>query len=344
MSQQQPIEETMPTSARKNEPGVEQTQKVDSTKPQTKSKRWRWILSGLGLFVLLISLGALGGYSVALSARQAESHLQSAVEANYQYELGLVDLQNGACDRAKDRFVYVIELVPDYPGVQDALIQASLCTGATPSPDALVDATAGPTPTPDLRGADSIFADAQGQLGAKTWDTLLPLLDTLRKNFPDYQPIEVDRMYYIAYRNRGSDRILAGDLERGIFDLNRAEQIGPVDADAQNLRQWATWYIVGASFWEVDWAQSVQYFQLVAPAAPNLHDLNFFTAQDRLAQALVGYASELIQEASQLALDKQWCTAESKIYEANGYSPLSPEVQPTATWYTEKCALNGDEQ
>lgn len=281
---------------------------------------------------------------MGVSARQAQANLQSAVEANYQFELGLVDLQNGACDRAKDRFVYVIELQPDYPGVQDALIQASLCTGVTPAADALVDATSGPTPTPDLRGADSIYADAQGQLSARTWDTLLPLLDTLRKNFPDYQPIEVDRMYYVAYRNRGSDRILAGDLERGIFDLNRAEQVGPLDAEAQNYRQWATWYIVGASFWEVDWTQAVQYFQLVAAAAPNLHDLSFFTAQDRLAEALVGYAGDLILEAQDLATNKQWCSAEAKIYEANGYSPLPPEVQPTATWYTEKCALNGDEQ
>lgn len=343
MSQQEPLEETMPTAAQKR---GESTQQSQPSKPPTQArpKRWRWVLSALGLFVLLAGLGALGGYSMGVSARQAQANLQSAVEANYQYELGLVDLQNGACDRAKDRFVYVIELVPDYPGVQDALIQASLCTGATPAPDALVDATSGPTPTPDLRGADSIYADAQGQLGARTWDTLLPLLDTLRKNFPDYQPIEVDRMYYVAYRNRGSDRIVAGDLERGIFDLNRAEQIGPIDADAQNYRQWATWYIVGASFWEVDWAQAVEYFQLVAPAAPNLHDLTFFTAQDRLAQALVGYAGELILEAQDLAMNKQWCSAETKIYEANGYSPLSPEVQPTATWYTEKCALNGDEQ
>jgi hypothetical protein len=176
---------------------------------------------------------------------------------------------------------------------------------------------------------------------------LLPALDTLRKNFPDFQPIEVDRMYYIALRNRGMERISPagdGDLERGIYDLNQAEQIGPLDAEAQNFRQWAVWYLVGLSFWEVDWPQAVQYFQYVAQAAPQLHDFNFITAESRLAQAVVFYAESLIQEAERLATQKQWCSAEQKMSEANGFSPLAPEVQPTATYYTDKCILNGDEE
>jgi tetratricopeptide (TPR) repeat protein len=350
MTQPQNLEETMPQKPQKQaDPALAETQRVEAApmaKP-AKPRRGRWILGGIAVFAVLAGLGALGGYQLAVGARQSEQNLQNAVEANYQFQLGLIDLQNGACQRAKDRFVYVIQLVPDYPGAQDQLIQASLCVGvATAAPSDLggADAPSGPTPTPDLRGAEQILADAQGQLAARSWDALLPLLDTLRKNFPDFNPIEVDRMYFIGYRNRGNDRIIAGDLERGIFDLNRAEEIGPLDADAQNYRQWAVWYIVGASFWEVDWTQSVEYFQLVAAAAPNLHDLSFFTAQQRLAEALIGYAGDLILQAGDLALNKQWCSAEAMMYEANGYSQLSPEVQPTADWYTEKCLLNGDEQ
>jgi hypothetical protein len=74
-----------------------------------------------------------------------------------------------------------------------------------------------------------------------------------------------------------------------------------------------------------------------------LHDLNFFTAQDRLAAALVGYAGDLVERADRLARDKQWCSADQLMTQSNGYSPLSPEVQVTATWYSDKCALNGDE-
>ncbi len=346
---QQDIEETMPTSPKgKGDLGMDETQRVEIN-PKTSAprpKRWKWVLGGLLAFVLLLGAGAASGYQGAIMARQSEQQLQNAVEANYQFQLGLTDLQQGACQRAKDRFVYVIQLVPSYPGVQDQLIAASMCAGSTPEPGGVVeggDTEAGPSPTPDLRGAEQIFVDAQANLAAANWDALLPMLDTIRKNFPDYQPIEVDRMYYISLRNRGTTRISDGDLERGIFDLNRAEEIAPVDAQAQNLRQWAVWYIVGASFWEVDWAQSVQYFQYVAAAAPHIHDLSFFTAQDRLAEALIGYAGELILEAQRLASDKQWCTAEEKMYESSSYSPLAPEVEPTAIWYTDKCALNGNE-
>ncbi|MEX2143888.1 MAG: hypothetical protein WD740_04780 [Anaerolineales bacterium] len=340
-------------AAKPDEDGLAKTQRVPPAKEESSSrtapstvrpKRWRWLLGGIAAFVVLLGLGALGGYQTGVFARQAQQGLQSAVEANFQYEMGLLDLQQGACERAKLRFISVIELVPDYPGAQDRLIQASMCQGVSTDPAGLIEATEGPTPTPDLREADQIYADAQGLLAARTWDALLPALDTLRKNFPDFQPIEVDRMYYVALRNRGADRIVAGDLERGIFDLNRAEQIGPLDAQAQNYRQWAIWYIVGMSFWEVDWPQSVQYFQYVAQAAPQLHDLNFVAAEARLATAVVFYSEQLVTEADRLAQQKQWCAANDLIIEANSISPLPPEVEPTVTWYSDKCTLDGNEE
>ncbi len=345
MPEQEPIDSTVPTQTKKDKKELAATQRVEPTTGSVRPRRGRWIFAGLGIFVLLLGLGAWSGYQTALLARTSQQALQNAVEANYQFQLGVQDLQAGQCARARDRFVYVIQLIPDFPQAQEQLVQASLCVGAGTAQPAAQDGQelAGPTPTPDLRGADQVFADAQGQLVAKTWDSLLPLLDTLRKNYPDYQPIEVDRMYYIAYRNRGADRIIAGDLERGIFDLNRAEQIGPLDNEANNYRAWASMYIVGASFWEIDWTQAVQYFQQLAEAAPSIHDLDFFTAQDRLAQALVGYAQDLVSEAESLALDKQWCTADDKMSEANGYSPLEPEKQDEWNTYIEKCLANGNE-
>jgi hypothetical protein len=339
--------QTVPSSTQKDNQNGElaATQRVEvSLASGNRPKRWRWIFGGLGIFVLLLGLGAWSGYQTALSERTAQEALQGAVEANYQFQLGVQDLAAGQCARARDRFVYVIQLAPDYPGAQDQLIQASLCAGQGAAQPVAQDGEAGgPTPTPDLRGAEQIFADAQNQLVAKTWDNLLPMLDTLRKNYQDFQPIEVDRMYYIAYRNRGTDRIIAGDLERGIFDLNRAEQIGPLDNDAANYRSWASMYIVGASFWEVDWTQAVQYFQQLAVAAPGLHD-GFYSSQERLALALVGYAGDLILEAESLANDKQWCTAEAKMAESNGYSPIVDQVK-IDEWnlYSEKCLLNGNE-
>ncbi|MCL5429457.1 MAG: hypothetical protein M1347_06640 [Chloroflexi bacterium] len=331
---------------------MDATQRVEpaSAPGGGRPKRWRWILAALGLFVALLGLGAWGGYQTAISARKAQEELQSAVEANFQFQLGVQDLQAGFCVRARDRFVYVIQLIPDYPQAQEQLVQASLCAGTgAPQPIAEnAEVAAGPTPTPDLRGAETIFAEAQSLAVAQNWDALLSSLDSLRKNFPDFQPIEVDRLYYIAYRNRGVQRILppVGDLERGIFDLNRAEQIGPLDQQADSVRQLAAWYILGASFWEVDWPQAVQYFEYLAGpngAAPQLHDTSFFTATDRLAEAQVFYAQDLIREAEGLALDKQWCSAGDTMAQADAYSPLDSEGQELWTYYIDQCALNGNE-
>src|SRR3990170_2529851 len=166
MPQTENNEDTLPTPVEKSEgDSLGKTQRgipkkgTSTSTSQTNSarpKRWKWLAGGLATLLVLVGLGALGGYQTGVFARQSEEGLQSAVEANYQYQLGVVDLEQGACERAKDRFIYVIELVPDYPGAQEKLIEASICaSGGTPT----AEATVGPTATPDLRGAEQIFAD-----------------------------------------------------------------------------------------------------------------------------------------------------------------------------------------
>lgn len=349
MAQPEDLEKTIPTPPQKAKltPDSTETQRVDVKSAAAgggkKGRgRVRWLIGSVVGFIVFVGLGALGGMGAGLSDRQSAENLESAIEAVQQFNYGVQDLQTGNCDLAAQRFKYVIELDPSYPGIVEKFAQAMLCAGGTATPTAL--AFDAPTATPDLRAAELIYTDVQSFLAAQNWDQLLLSLDSLRTNFPDFHAIEIDGMYYVAYRNRGVNRILQiGDLEGGIFDLNRAAQIGPLDAEADTYRQWAISYIVGQSFWEIDWTQAVQYFQPLAAAAPNLHDLNFFTAQDRLATAVVGYAQELISEASRMARDKQWCSAEQLMNESNGYNPFSPEVQPTADWYTEKCASDGNE-
>lgn len=361
MPEAEDLEKTLPNSPKKRKtkavplaepaaevpPDLAETQRVEiapklAAAPKPRRRRLRWAIALVIGFIAFVGLGALGGMQAGLSARSGAERMERAVEAETQFQLALADLQSGRCDLASQRFQYVSQLNPDYPGILEQLSQALLCASGTATPQP--GAEAGPTPTPDLRGVEQAYADSLALLAAQNWDQLLLTLDTLRTNFPDYQPIEVDRMYYTALRNRGVVRILqVGDLEGGIYDLNRAAQIGPLDAEATNYRQWAISYIVGQSFWEVDWAQAIEYFQPLSVAAPSLHDLNFFTSQDRYATAAAFYSLDLVREAERLAANKLWCSAEQMMGQANGYAPLAPEVQPTADWYTEKCLLNGDE-
>jgi tetratricopeptide (TPR) repeat protein len=323
----------------------EETQTTDSSSDNNteKPKRFRRMLGLIVGLIVFLALGALGGVQSGLNTRQDKEQLDKAVEAVAQFELGKIDLDSGQCDIARQRFEYVIQLDPSFPGLAEKLADSILCAGL--SSEASLLPTAAATPTPDQRGADEIFSQLDALMASENWDEVLLNLDSLRKNFPDYLPIEVDGYYYTALRNRGISRILGpGELESGIFDLNQAEKIGPLDSDAVGTRQWAIWYIVGQSFWEVDWASAVQYFSQIAPQAPNLHDINFFTAQDRLITAQTFYAEDLVDLALFYAGAKGWCDAQSLMSQADGYSPHSPELQPTAAWIIEKCTLNPDEQ
>lgn len=317
----------------------DQTQEVAT---QEKHRMGRWIALGLAIFIVIVGVGAISGFLQGQGQRAGEATKQAAVEAVMQYQMGLDDLSAGRCDMALRRFQYVAQVNPSYPGLQEQLVAAQLCSQATTTPTPVLEPTA--TPTPDTRSVDQKFIEAQSLLAAKEWDALLDTLDSLRDEDPTYKAVQVDGMYYLALRNRGVDRILVqGDLEGGIYDLNRVQLYGPLDAEAAAYRDWASWYITGKSFWEVDWAQSMYYLNQVASVAPNLWDGSFF-AQDRLATAQVGYSYDLIQQASYLLGLKGWCEADALFDEARQYAPLAPDIQPTAEWAAYKCELNPDEE
>ncbi|QYK50797.1 MAG: hypothetical protein KF701_10420 [Anaerolineales bacterium] len=311
-------------------------------KPPRRGRRW--VFGLIAGFIALVGLAALGGAQAGIYSRTNAEHMTRAIEAETQFQLAQADFENGHCDLARQRLEYVTELNPTHPGLVDALSRAVLCTvgAATPQPGSANGAE--PTPTPDLRGRDQAYGDAQALLAARNWEELLQTLDTLRTNFPDFNPIEVDGMYFIAFRNRGVMRILppVGDLEGGIYDLNRAAQIGPLDTEATLYRQWAVNYIIAKSFWEVDWGQAVQYFLPLADAAPNLHDINFFTVQERLATASAFYSLDLIDRAERLTRDEQWCSADELMREAAELAPLSPENQALADSYATTCSERGN--
>ncbi len=330
------------------DPSLEDTQKLPTVKQPAKSKdkgqnKWRYVLGILLALIIFIALGALGGMQSGIQTREDQELLSKAVEAVAQFELGKNDLASGNCEIARQRFEYVIQLNSSFPNAAQRLADSMLCVGIENV--AVSEATQVPTATADGRSASDIFSEASSYFAASKWDNMLPLLDTLRNVDANYEAVEVDGMYYTALRNRGVNRILSlGELEGGIFDLNQAEKIGPLDAEAYNYRQWAILYIVGQSFWDVDWGQAVQYFGQIAAVAPNLHGGNFFTAQDRLREAQSEFAKELVTSAIFIAGAKGWCEAKQIMNEANSYAPHSPEVQVTAEWIIEKCELNPNEE
>ena len=138
---------------------IEQTQssqpiKEDDTqpiRPVKKSSRWRSILAGVFGILVLIGLGAFGGYSTGIGDRETAQENAVAGQLADQYKFALVDIEFGRFEFARQRLEYIISLNPDYPGASQKLTEVLvMSTIPTPTPTATL------TPTPDFSGAESV--------------------------------------------------------------------------------------------------------------------------------------------------------------------------------------------
>ena len=195
---------------------------------------------------------------------------------------------------ARQRLEYILLKDPSFPGAQEklteVLVQISLREGIqSPTP------TPVPTTTPDFTGAEQAYSRAAQLISAQDWPGALNALDELRKLDVSYQSSQVDGMYYFALRNYGYTLITQkGNLEGGIYQLALAERFGPLDRDSNGLREGARVYLIGASFWELDWAQALFYFEQ-ARAWGNLWD-GTMTATERYYYASMRYGDQLFAE------------------------------------------------
>ncbi|OQY93397.1 MAG: hypothetical protein B6D39_03110 [Anaerolineae bacterium UTCFX2] len=311
--------------------------KPGNGRPKGRPRGLPWFfypLAGLAILLLVLLVSGFGGYTSGIGMRKSAEKTQVAGAVAEQYALGIQDMEQGLYGRARQRFEYVIQLDPNYPGVTEKLAQVLLELNTTATPTLLPTATL--TPTPDDRDSQQRFDQAQQALAANDWTATVDTLLILRKLDPTYRAVEIDGLLFLALRNRGRDKILkSSDLEGGIYDLTLASQFGPLDAEAQGLLSWSSLYITGASFWGIDWEQAVNYFSQVAPNLPNLMDGSKMTATERLRQALFEYGNSLAQRG-------QYCAAVRAYQQSYEISP-DPAVQQAGELAAQQCAGAGDQ-
>jgi tetratricopeptide (TPR) repeat protein len=275
-------------------------------KPIKKSPRWRSILLSIMGVILLLLVAGFGGYGRGILIRtNTESQLKSKQLAE-QYQYTLVDEQFGRYEAAKERLDYIIQIDPSYPGAQNELAKV-LVQMAIPT----ATLTPIPTSTPDLRGEQSLYATAQQLIAAGDWVNALTELDQLRKQDRNYNTSQVDGMYYYTLRNYGVNLIQQqGNLEGGIYELTLAERFAPLDRDSNGLREGARAYIQAASFFGVDWRQSVAYWSQVAGGWPSLWD-GSMTAAQRYQISLMRFGDQLVKQADYCGAYDQYKVAQS---------------------------------
>jgi tetratricopeptide (TPR) repeat protein len=271
-----------------------------------KAPRWRSILlSILGVIGLLV-LGALGGYGSGIGERKAAQSSSISQQLMQQFQYALVDEQFGRYGVAKKRLEFIIQNGPTFPGAQNELAKVLvLMTIPTPAP------TLPPTPTPDVRGEQSLFATAQQLIASGDWLNALNELDQLRKADPNFNTAQVDGMYYFGLRNYGVDLIQKqGNLEGGIYQLTLAERFAPLDNTASGLREGARAYIQAASFFGVDWGRTVSLFSQVYAGWPAMYD-GSMNAAHRYQVALMRHGDQLFGQGNVCDASSEFQLAES---------------------------------
>ncbi len=317
---------------------------IDFEQPTESKLRKRipfWVfLAGVVLLLSGAAIGVFLGYRAGIELRKQAQQSQVIMEATYQFQLGLVDLEAGRYETARKRFEYVISLKPDFPGAAEKYVEANLLYSIALTP------TAAPTPTveptPDLRGEEEIFNQIAQHLLNKEWGQAIEAIQRLRDKNVNYRSVDVDGMYYIALRFLGIENVSRGELEVGIYNLTLAERFAPLDVEAQNYRNWARMYLSAASFWGADWARVVRYFADIYPALPNLRDASGMTAIERYRVASIRYGDQLMTQGLYCDAELQYrnaltirpdATAESAAAQAAEYcaNPPNQEVPEEPT-------------
>jgi tetratricopeptide (TPR) repeat protein len=313
----QPIKATQPVKSQDPSPGDEILGSTQEIQPKPK-KKWAGRIGkfflNLLIFLLIIGLGVFGGYRSGIGVREeAEAELVNQ-QLSDQYSRAIVDIQFGNYGAAQQRLEYILEIDPSFPGVMEKLTEIMVLSSiptvtpvVSPTPELIVDET----------NYEGLLVQAQQFITTQQWQNAIVVLDTLRRKDPTFHTVEVDGMYYFALRNLGVDLIQAGNLEGGIYELTLAERFAPLDNTAHALRDSARFYITAASFWELDWKLSAEYFS----------QLNGSGIWDGTMTATERYKIAAIRYGDQLYAEQQYCAAYEQYKGAETAGPLEEQTQ-----------------
>ena len=308
-------------------------------------RRSGWLITAIILVVVVLVTATATGVALGINDRVSLAENQALPRIQSQLASARQDIEEGRYEIALGRLDWILEEMTEFLTDEElaeigeiysqTLVMLASVGTPTPQPTPTPEEPEN-TPTPDLRGAEDLYNTARQFMADRAWDDVIQTLQALREKDLTFRTVQVDGMLYIALRNRGIQKILAGgSLEPGIYDLTLAERFAPLDSRAEGLRTWTRLYITGASFWDVDWGQVVFYMEQVYPHLPNLRDGTQMTATERFRIGAIEYANEL-------ASIGEYCLAQEYFQRAFSISD-DPVVQPTAQWVAEQCASGESE-
>ena len=270
-------------------------------------------LFGLALiiFSIVVATYLLVAYFAFESGRalRAERETTSRSEQiSHQILLARDDVAEGSDNLALTRLEWVLAQDPanaEALALRDQIAAAAAVPAPLPTEE---PAAAEPEPEtietisdedalPELRTIRRLVADER-------WDEALPTLLAFRRQFPDYERAETDRLLYDTYVALGLKHVNSDKIELGLNYLSQAERLGNLPQEALDYRVWADLYFQGIAYSGVNWDIAAGYWRDLCAAAPFFKD-----SCSRLDAALAGYGD-------QLAYLMDWCPAISVYQEA----------------------------
>jgi tetratricopeptide (TPR) repeat protein len=287
------------------------------------------VLIVLCVIAVALGLAGAGGLLAGQNQRGAYATQTTAAGIDEQYALGVSDLEAGNYTLAAERFRWVLSVAPDYPGAADHLAEAEQQAAATEAPD--------PTEIPPSE-ADTLgerLAEARTLYEDEEWAAAIQRLQELQALDPTYEAADVKQMLYDALKTLGLEYVRGEREEEGIFLLDQASAIQPLDDQTEGERLIATFYITASTYWGLNWPVVITNLEEIYRVAPYYRDV-----EDRLYTAYVSYAeqnlpleggpcnaAELYQGALNIRFDAE---INNKLELATDYCE-NPTPTPTAT-------------
>lgn len=298
------------------DPSATQPVRTVRRKPQRKKGISKILILGIPIALLFVmGIAVTTGYMQGIRIRDDTEVVIVAQALKEQMDTGIDDLLAGHHDLARQRFEYILEKDPNYPGARELLDQTLLALNEpTPTPSPAASPT--PTETPDMTSYDGIFGSAQSAFAREEWSTALDLLLILRGSDPYFRVAEVNQLMAISLRNLGMDELLQSLLEQGIYHITLAERFGPLDGQASSWRNSASFYTFANSYYGLDWKLSTEYFGQICAA-------NIWGACRKYGESALEYAKLLTEEGDV-------CQA-VQFYEIAFSYIINDGVAPTAT-------------
>lgn len=281
--------------------GVAQEQGTENGKRRLLSP---FAISLTAIIVIVFGMVGMAYLGYRAGVRQSAAAVATAVadEVQLQYSLAVQDMEIGQPGVAVQRLDHILQVNPDFPGAAQMLVEARKATGGVGLRAARPTAILVPAEEPlSVEEINHLLVGAYKQ---GEWSEAVRWASALKAAVGQHRSSNVDSMLFVSLRNRGIERIDSGVLELGLTDLEHAEQILALDDVALQRRRWASLYLSGLVFWDLNWQLAIDNLYILNQIAPN-----FLDTRSLLLEAYVTYGDALLQSQESCLARPQFAAA-----------------------------------